>query len=85
MSSPPLVNLPKLNYPLFVFIASMTALGFGEANKLCTLSIFGAIGSAISLLSLIVCLYSYTRHYWLHTKNVKREKALDKEKEKIEY
>lgn len=75
MSSVPLVNLPKLNFNLFVFITALIALGFGEAYHLCLLKWFGALASATSLLSLIFCIWAYTRYYCKDTKNINKNKG----------
>jgi len=67
-----LINLPKLNFNLLVFIAGLIAIGFGEANQSCTLYLFGVLGAAAGLISLFFSLLYYTRHYCLKTKKISK-------------
>ena len=69
-----LINLPQLNFNLFVFITCLIAIGFGKYYESYTLYWFGFTGALVSLTSLIVCLWWYTIHYCNVTKDISKHK-----------
>ena len=74
MATPPLINLPKLNFNLLVFITGIITIGYGEYSKSYILELFGIAISFFSFISLSVCLWAYTRYYWKVTKDVNKKK-----------
>ncbi len=76
--SEPLINLPKLNFNLFVFIASMITICASKHYGGDELKLFGIVAGIASLISLLICLWSYTHYYIAVTKNKEIGKELRK-------
>ncbi len=57
------INIPKVNVNIGLYIFSLLAIGYAEKNSLQILMMFGVISGGTSLLSIVISLYYYTKHY----------------------